>query len=232
MEGTPLSTMAHSIAKANPVALETRASFTRPTLTSEAMGGRYIDGSLFASMKTGLQSSVLHRRPSILTARRQWFLRHKGHVVTAFGGDYAVGGATLPGHVLLRIPADRDGSTDDQQATKVYHPGTATHGINVADFALSNCTVYKDGPLSSLSVTPPPGVEINRQLRHRLLYEGCGYQARPVSAGQANTAYRVVWPTNGEPPRVFLVLTKEIPVFGEVTRPKLLAAKSTMHFQE
>jgi hypothetical protein len=66
--------------------------------------------------------------------------------------------------------------------------------------------------------------------RHRLLYEGCGYQARAVNWEEANTHYVVHWwPDSRQPPVVNLHLRKVILALGEITRPHSINAASTVH---
>jgi hypothetical protein len=119
----------------------------------------------------------------------------------------------------------------DGDAISVFHTGTIQFGQHVDAIAMRNFTVYKDGPLSSLSIHPADDHDPFNHLRHRLLYEGCGYQARTVPYDTANTYYAVHWlPRDQGPPHVYLHLRQPTPRFGEITRPMELMNKGTRHY--
>ena len=124
----------------------------------------------------------------------------------------------------------------DPAGTEVYHTGTVKYGqcpgLPVERVAMHQYTVTKNGAGSSLSVDPSADLDPDGHLKHRLLYEGCGYQARPVPCDEANTYYVVYWPKGGGvPPRVYLYLRTPITRLSEITRPHLLMASSTRHHQ-
>jgi hypothetical protein len=229
-----LSAEAFAIARSSPEALDTRATF-RSVGVPVVRRGRYIDGSMFASLKASCRQGILHYLPSILIARRRWDRRHLNSIVTRLGGDYHTDGLVaaleVKGRRLMIIPRTKTGTVTDDDAISVFHPGTLRFGERVEEMAMTNFTVYKDGPLSSLSIHPPAGGDLPNHLRHRLLDAGCGYQARTEPYENANTYYVVHWPPHGQgPPHVYLHLREAIPRFGEITRPMELMNKGTRHY--
>jgi hypothetical protein len=196
---------------------------------------RYIDGTAYASIARHLVNVIADKNNAILTARRRWPPAALGHCVTPMGGAVVSLGWSEnnlePCEVRLKLPRTFDGNINAVDAWCIVFTGTvACTETEWSPYdALSNLTIYRSGPMCSLSVDPPNGMDLDGNLEHRLLYEGCGYQARAVPEADANTYYRVYWSENRDVPLVHLHLRTPMEPLAEITRPTLLAATTTVH---
>jgi hypothetical protein len=247
-EQQELSRHAERIATNQPEAYDTRKHFMRTgraIATPSDNGGmrinhherhvRYIDGTAYPSIARHLAHVIADKNSAILTARRRWPPSALGHCVTPMGGDIvsmAWREDNLdPCEVRLQLPRTSDGDINAADAWCIVFTGTVecTKTQRSPYDALSNLTIYHTGPMCSLSVDPPNDMDSNGNLEHRLLYEGCGYQARAVPEADANTYYRVYWSENRDVPLVHLHLRTPMEPLAEITRPTLLAATTTVH---
>jgi hypothetical protein len=175
---------------------------------------------------------ILHSTPTVLIARQPWNQCHLNSCITSFGGDHVYRPAAnhIEGPVWLLIPPDKDSSVQSVRVTTVFHTGLVKFGNDNCQAALCNYTAYPNGPASALAVDPSEKLDPDGLLRFRLLYEGCGYQARPVSCEEANTYYVVYWKRDGsQPPTIFLHVLCIIDRMAEITRPALLMSRTTVH---
>jgi hypothetical protein len=133
--------------------------------------------------------------------------------------------------VLLSVPREYLGSIATADSWCVVFAGTVMCNVTgcYPHDALLNYTVYPSGPMCSLTVNPVEAHDPDGYLRHRLLYEGCGYQARAVPDDIANTYYRVYWSADRDMSLIHLHLKTPIARVTDVTRPVSIDVPSTVH---
>jgi hypothetical protein len=231
-----LSRQSYEVAQARPEAMDSRLVWMDRASIPDERFGRLVCGNLILALD--LVRSERTGDESLRTLHVRWAWQEhllagasgKSSIMTSIGGDVskvAVEG-TVEGEPILRVPKF---AGSEETAYVIHRAGVVAHGL-AALSAFKNRTVYMHGPLASLCVEGlGKEVDPSGSLRHRLLFEGCGYQARAVNWNEANTHYVVHWWTDGreEPPTVNLHLWKVIPALGEVTRPRHINVASTVH---
>jgi hypothetical protein len=237
-----LSATAFAIATRQPEACDSRSHFIQTGRAHRVDDGgsciigddrcaRYIDGTAYASVDRTLADHITDPNHAVLTARRRWPQSLVGVCFTTMGGDWVTRGWSELNEctVLLSVPRQFGGNRAAADPWCVVFTGAVMSiGTDSGPHeALRDFTVYPSGSMCSLTVEPSVDHDGDGYLRHRLLFEGCGYQARAVPDDVANTYYLVYWSADRDMPMIHLHVKKAIARVTEVTRPDSLQAPCT-----